>query len=423
MNRLFFRTLFAFLTAVLIFAGVMIVILIWGLNRSIDQWSAEKRTTVEQFVGTVLEEADSPGNFTENIPLFVYNDRKELVYSNRGTGRRRLQSSGDLEPYMADGDLLGYYFAGTLHFQNDSANARFLDNIVTGLWLALIVSFIASVLLALYFSKSLSRPARRVAEGLNQIMKGVRRLDLPETGPHEMALIAKSVNKLSYQLSLEQELRRQWAQDVAHDLRTPISALKAQFEGMRDGVLDLSMNRIERNIIEISRLEKLVTDLEELMNLESPERALTKRDISLQDMFDELRERYAFQLKKKKIHWHCISEMDCFSADESLVHRALSNLISNAVRHTGDGGSISITVEDLGKSVSIRVTDSGEGIPEEDLDRVFDRLYRGEKARHTPGSGLGLTIVKRIAELHGGAVTLTSSQSSGTTVELTLAIS
>ncbi|GAH87301.1 unnamed protein product, partial [marine sediment metagenome] len=234
-----------------------------------------------------------------------------------------------------------------------------------------------------------------------------------------------------------QELRRQWSQDIAHDLRTPISALKAQFEGMRDGVLDVSPSRIERNIREISRIEQLVADLEELMRLESPEMKLSMTEIWAQGFLDEMRERFSHEIERKNISFEGRSAVSSFTADEGLIHRAVANFISNAVRHTNRNGRITASIESLNyiesppstkslaakdgeHSIVIRVSNTGEPIPEHERERVFDRLFRGEYSRNTPGSGLGLTIAGRIAELHGGTVTIKSQEKPGTTVEMVI---
>jgi len=290
------------------------------------------------------------------------------------------------------------------------------------IWIAVVLSFVISLVFALIFSKSLSASALRVASGLDQIAHGNLQVHIPEKGAAEIVQIAHSANRLSTQLKKEQELRKQWAQDIAHDLRTPVSVLKAQFEGIRDGVLDLTPSRIEKNMKEIGRVERLISDLEELMSLESPEKKLSRKEIKAQAVVDLLRDRFSFETSKKNIRFVGKTMIDTFAADQILIQRALTNFMSNAVRHAERDGTISVLIAKRDGSVTLTVSNTGELIPANEIDRVFDRLFRGEYARNTPGSGLGLTIAKKIAELHGGSISIRSQKNTGTEVKMTIPV-
>ena len=128
-------------------------------------------------------------------------------------------------------------------------------------------------------------------------------------------------------------MRRQWIADITHDLRTPVAALKAQFEGMRDGVLDTGAARIGRNMGEIDRIESLVAGLEELMRLESPEMRVSPRESGREPFVAELRERFAPLLDARSITLSTRVDTGPFSGDPLLLQRAVTNLLSNAVRH------------------------------------------------------------------------------------------
>jgi two-component system sensor histidine kinase BaeS len=187
---------------------------------------------------------------------------------------------------------------------------------------------------------------------------------------------------------------------------------------MADGVLDLTKDRILKNVKELERIESLVDNLGELMRLESPEMKISPVLISTEAFFRELDTRFSPLFSQKSISVHWEKGIETFSADENLLLRAVSNFISNAIRHTPEKGRITISASRDGKSILFSVSNTGKGIPEEEIERVFDRLYRGDIARRSPGSGLGLTIAQKIAELHGGEVTLQSTETSGTTVKM-----
>ena len=401
----------------------MIAFFVWGYGVSLDAWSQEKQSDIKDVVQSILEdkpEGEENISPPRDIPLFVYNLDRELVYSNRGGGRRINPS--DLTPIKRRGETLGYYYSGSVHFKDDIANQQFIESMSHTIWIAVILSFVISFLFALIFSKSLSAPALRVASGLDQIAHGNLQVHIPEKGAAEIAQIAHSANRLGTQLKKEQELRKQWAQDIAHDLRTPVSVLKAQFEGMRDGVLDLTPSRIEKNMKEIGRVERLISDLEELMSLESPEKKLSRIEIKAQAVVDLLRDRFSFETSKKNIRFVGKTMIDTFTADQILIQRALTNFMSNAVRQAERDGTISVLIAKRDGSVTLTVSNTGELIPANEIDRVFDRLFRGEYARNTPGSGLGLTIAKKIAELHSGSISIRSQKDTGTEVKMTIPV-
>ena len=185
----------------------------------------------------------------------------------------------------------------------------------------------------------LSAYSKKVADSLKQIAKGFLDIRIPEKSVKEIKYIAQATNKLAQQLKKEKELRNQWAHDITHDLKTPVSALRAQFEGMKDGLLDLTTNHIEKNLKEISNLEILIKGLEELMKLETPGINAKKEKIIVQELINEIINRFSADIKKKGIKIKTANNIDFFYGDNHLLNRALSNIVSNAVRFTDKKGS------------------------------------------------------------------------------------
>ncbi len=438
-RRLFFRTFLAFSSALLILIGVMAGMYALGLRRSLEAWERRKDAAVEDAARSVLagdREAGAPEAGTTDdafadlvdVPLFVYDKNRDLVYSNRGRGRRLAEQRGgaDLTPVASGGDIIGYYYATRAHFRDDAANRRLLASLGRTLWISVLSSLLIALGASYLFSRTLAAPAERIAAGLDRLLEGDYDLsasagNLPSRVAVEMSRIALATDRLARRLSHERTLRNQWAHDVAHDLRTPISVLRAQLEAMRDGVLDVTPGRFEKNIHEISRIETLISDLEELMSLEAPERRITPRPIDPGELIDSMRARFAAELLRKRAAFDGTVRIDSFTADPGLIERAMFNLLSNAARHVEEGGTVSVTVSPADEEgIEIRVHNTGETVPEAERERVFDRLYRGEYARGSAGSGLGLTIARRIAELHGGAIRMEGGPEGGTTVVITL---
>ena len=421
MNRLFVRTLFAFLLALLLLAGLQTVAWLSGFQRSVSVWNRARADAVADTALRLLRGDPSldRADIAAEPPLAVYDPSGRVVFANRGFGAGR-GAGAEAVPVLEKGVLVGYYRTGRMLFQADSANRRFLESLRRTFWVGASASMVIAVLAGLFFSRGLTRPAIRVAEGLERMAQGELSAGLPEQGAAEIARIARSANRLGSQLEREREIRRRWVQDIAHDLRTPIAALKAQFEAMQDGVLELSVQRVSRNLREIERIQTLVVDLEELMRLESPEMRLEPAEVPVEPLLDELHGRFALDMERKALVWQQESSLADLRADPKLLQRALTNIVANAVRHTPAGGTIRVVVGASAAGPQVVVGNTGTPIPAAEREKVFDRLYRGEYARNTPGSGLGLTIARRIAELHEGSIRIDDWEGRGTQVIFSL---
>lgn len=447
MKRIFVIMLLSFLSSLFIFLAVMTGVFYLGFKRSLAGWGSEKRITIEEQIQRelkdILPRADGSkkglleARIQPLLPystyLAVYNSEKELLYihskprSRGGAGMNQERFRNDISkiPMKAvktNGKISGYYALGSVGFGADRANINFLESMRKTVWFSLVFSFLLALLFAFLFSKRISNSAKTVATGINRMSQGDLSVRIQEKGITEISHIAQSANRLSAKLEKEEGLRRQWASDIAHDLRTPVTALKSQLEGMAEGVLDISKRRINKVLNELLRVEVLVNDLGELTMLESPEMKIHRSAIDASGFFQDLKDRFLHQLQEKNISVSWEKKTSVFSGDENLLLRAVSNFISNAIRHTPERGRITVTLRsDTDRSV-ISIFNTGEAIPEEEIKRVFERLYRGEYARKTPGSGLGLTISKKIAELHGGSINIQSSHNYGTTIEMSLPV-
>ena len=423
MRTLFFKTLFAFIAALIIFLVFLSLFLFLGFDRSITSWSRDKLQEIGEQVEEILLDPDliAEADFPQNIPVFIYNAGQELIYSNRGEGRRRSFAEDDnIHRVHVDGRLVGYYHVGNITFMNDTSNQQFIHSMTRVLWIGALTSCVIAIMYAFFFSRSLAGPAKTVVAGIRRIAGGDLENAIPEGGAEEISRIAGAANELREQLLRERLLRTQWAEDIAHDLRTPVSALRAQFEGMLDGVLSMDKARIERNIGEIYRVEKLINDLQELMGLENPERNPEKNVVALDDVIANIATTFAFDAKRKNISIQAEATELELMVDEDLLLRALSNVMTNALRHTDSGGIIELSARDTVSGVALAVRNTGDIIPEDEIGKVFDRLFRGDRARNSSGTGLGLTIARRIVELHNGTITISSTEETGTVVTFNL---
>lgn len=290
------------------------------------------------------------------------------------------------------------------------------------LWTA-ILGLIVAILVSLFVAKRITAPLlqmRRIAE---RMAKGELTVRTVVQGKDEIAELGKSLNDLAEQLLHQEQLRKTMTVDVAHELRTPLTTLKSHMEAMIEGVWEPTPKRLESCYEEVERLRHLVGDLEQLTEMESPH---FKLDLKIENMSAIVQHhvetsKAAFQKKNVQIDFqakeHITARVDRFRTGQIIV-----NLIMNALKYTPEGGRVTIEVKEEQHKALITIADTGIGIKEEEIPFVFERFYRADKSRDrkSGGSGIGLTIVKRLVEAHGGTIELKSEEKKGTTVVVRL---
>ncbi|BBI36767.1 cell wall metabolism sensor histidine kinase WalK [Cohnella abietis] len=228
---------------------------------------------------------------------------------------------------------------------------------------------------------------------------------------------------------LEQS-RREFVANVSHELRTPLTTIKSYAEALDDGALDeppLADRFVGVIRSETERMIRLVTDLLHLSRFDSRRNQLRRQKTDLTEMLEEVVDRFSFQLRQKAITVSVKVEKQLQTAllDRDGIDQVLDNLVSNAIKYTLDGGSIDISAKDNNAGqLAIAIKDTGIGIPKKDLNRIFERFYRVDKARsrNMGGTGLGLSIAREIVRAHGGSISLDSESNVGTVVTVLLPI-
>ena len=221
------------------------------------------------------------------------------------------------------------------------------------------------------------------------------------------------------QLRKLEKMRSDFVANVSHELKTPITSIKGFVETLIEGALEDKEN--SREFLKIinnhtERLNNLINDLLDLSQIESRAVKLNLSDFDLRELIEEVLTGFISQIKKKGISVSLeISAGLRLKADKERIQQVLVNLIDNAVKFNKENGSIKIYVQDSGATIKVTVEDSGQGIPEKDKPRIFERFYRVDKARSRElgGTGLGLSIVKHIIELHGGSAGVESTEGLG----------
>lgn len=310
-------------------------------------------------------------------------------------------------PDGADSPAL-FYRAESLGFLDDVVNRALFRRMTGALLGGVVLSGLIGVVFALATSRRVGRRTHELAHALTDLADGRRDLVFAGTGPRELQSIAEGADDLQRRLAHDELARTQWTQDVAHDLRTPISALRAQIEAMLDGVVAADMKHLQRMLGELDRMQTLVVDLGRLSRLESPDFRPASSSVDAEAFLSDVRSRFELQAAESGKPLTTTTAIERFSGDRELLLRAVSNLVDNAIKY-GEPGPVALAIGTATDAVVLTVTNRGgpPGRPsEEDLERLFDRLHRGEYARATGGSGLGLTIVRTIAHVHGGTALL-----------------
>jgi two-component system phosphate regulon sensor histidine kinase PhoR len=226
-----------------------------------------------------------------------------------------------------------------------------------------------------------------------------------------------------------QTVRRDFVANVSHELRTPLAALKAMAETLEAGAIDdptAARDFVRRMIGEIQRLTELVEELLLISRLESGQPVIAPGVVSPADLLDDARDRLGALIQRAGLRLvvDVADRLPAVAADRERVAQVFANLVHNATKHTGRGGEIRISAARDGNAVAFAVRDTGAGIPESDLERIFERFYKGDRSRADGGSGLGLSISKHLVEAHGGTIRAASAgPGGGTTFTFTLPVS
>ncbi|TCZ75718.1 cell wall metabolism sensor histidine kinase WalK [Paenibacillus albiflavus] len=224
--------------------------------------------------------------------------------------------------------------------------------------------------------------------------------------------------------------RRDFVANVSHELRTPLTTIKSYLEALDDGALEdqaLAQRFIGVTRNETERMIRLVSDLLHLSRLDSDQAILLKKTTSIDEMLEEVADRFSFQLRQRHIHTVIDVQkgLDPVLIDRDKIDQVLDNLISNSIKYTGENGTIRLEAHKYDRDwIAVTVLDTGVGIPRKHISRIFDRFYRVDKARsrNVGGTGLGLSIAREIVKAHGGSISLESETNQGTKVTFTLPI-
>ena len=398
-----------------------------ALREEIELESAARR--YQQFYIRLLDEHDAPILTTPGMADQL--DLAELASRTRGRSERSIAMAGrQRQPFRVTSATVA---VGTPPTHSDtvqiaidvSQEEELLTRYRLWFWGILLATSVLFPLVGYRIARHGIRPVEEIAATARRITSTNLRERIGSEGyPSELASLAGTFNEMLTRLEESFERISRFTADIAHDLRTPVNNIRGEAEVAlaRSRTVDEYRDVLESSLEEAVRLSELIGDLLFLARAESPSTDLHREHVNIGELLTTVRDYYDASATDAGILLVVNDGAESLSSelDRSLMLRAVSNLVSNAIAHTPTGGTVTLAATDEDAAIRIEVSDTGGGIPAEALPRVFDRFFRVDPSRSkaSGGSGLGLAIVQSILTIHGGAAEILSQLGRGTRVTL-----
>jgi len=372
--------------------------------------------------------AVSPGPLAQGK---VAIDRDGSLVVTTRTGGDRIEEQvlvvkgSQIELRDADGKSIGRLYILPPNEPGGVARVRgFAQSMNRAVPLAVAAAGLVAIFIAAALSRRILRPIEALTEAARRVEKGELSQTVEVRSTDEIGDLARAFNAMSLSVARSEKLRRAMVADVAHELRTPLTNLRGQIESLQDGLVPADRAVIDSLHEEVMLLKRVVDDLQEMALAEAGELRLAIGDLDAAAEISKAVAAVQAPARAVKVTVAVESPADRvrLAADPERLGQILRNLLANAIAHTPPGGRVDVGARRAGDGAEISVRDTGEGIAAEHLLFVFERFYRADpsRARATGGAGLGLAIVRQLAEAHGGGVRVESSPGKGSTFTVTL---
>jgi two-component system, OmpR family, sensor histidine kinase BaeS len=283
------------------------------------------------------------------------------------------------------------------------------------------VAALLALVTGLVLSRRLTRPVERIITVTQAMERGERNARVgPVAAPAELRDLATAFDRMADTLDRQEQLRRDLVADVAHELRTPVAVLQAGHEALLDGLAEPTPEQLASLRDEVLRLARMVGDLQTLAAADAAALHLSLRHCDLANIAAGAADSLVGRYEAAGIAFERHLTPAEIQGDPRWLHQVITNLLTNALKFTPAGGKVTIAVGAAGTDAVLTVTDTGSGISEDELPRIFDRFWRGRGAAQTSGSGIGLAIAAELALAHGGWLTAGSELGRGTEMRLTI---
>jgi two-component system sensor histidine kinase BaeS len=313
------------------------------------------------------------------------------------------------------GVALARFSGSGLGTADHALRSALLRAVAAAAGLAALLALLSGVALA----RRLTKPVGQINSVVRAMAGGERSARVGEVrAPSELREMATALDQMADMLDRNEQVRRDLVADVAHELRTPVAVLQAGHEALVDGFAEPTPEQLASLRDEVLRLARMVDDLQTLAAADAAALQLARKPADLADIAARAADSLAGRFSAAGISLDRQLEPAEILADARWLHHAITNLLTNALKFSRPGGSVTIDTGVAGPSAVLHVTDTGIGIPAAELPRIFDRFWRGQQAAQTSGTGIGLAIAAELARAHGGRLTADSEPGVGTRMTL-----
>jgi len=409
--------------------------------------------------------------------VFDQNNKVVADPSNKNIGKELTDfpvETGITQQWLeikVSGRTVGHYWQEQRPIARDIRMAETIGtSIIQAMLIGLCLTSLLALLLGLLLTRHITKPLNRVMEAVRKVGKGELSSRVEVKGKGDIAILARDFNRMTEQLTRNEEVRRNMVADIAHELRTPLAVILGKLESIQEGVLPSTPETILPIQDETLRLIRLVRDMQQLSLAEAGKLPLALQAVDLKQIVERITDQFAIESEERGLKVEIVGDVPEVIGDPDRLTQVFVNLIGNALLHTPPGGSLQVLltevekpvdvgmIEDettprlldvfrrrrnriksmgekredntttssspLNRWVQVAVVDSGEGIPEEELEHIFDRFYRVGKAREREngGTGLGLAIAKEFIQAHGGSIQVESRKGRGSCFRIFLPV-
>lgn len=334
----------------------------------------------------------------------------------------RVTDTTSATPLRHRGTVVGYLgIVPRTRIFADEPQRRFLKEQEQALALTAGVVVLLAAILSLAMARRLVRPLRELAAATHRLAAGEFSARVPITSGDELGRLATDFNSLALTLQRNEQSRRQWVADISHELRTPLAILQGEIEALQDGIRQPTPETLQSLHAEALHLGRLVDDLYQLSLSDMGALTYRKSELDLRELLSETVATFRPEFQAKGIDLELVSDGETtLFADPERLRQLFVNLLKNSLRYTDAGGTLGITLHGQGETTTVDFQDSAPGVPEEEMERLFERLYRADSSRNrsTGGVGLGLAICRNIVEAHAGTITAHPSSRGGVWIHI-----
>jgi len=302
-----------------------------------------------------------------------------------------------------------------------SADHALQSDLLQAIFGAAGLAAVLALFTGLAMARRITRPVERIIAVTRAMGRGERSARVGDVAaPGELRELATAFDQMADTRDRQDQLRRDLVADVAHELRTPVAVLQAGHEALLDGITDPTPDQLASLRDEVLRLARMVGDLQTLAAADAAALHLTRRPCDLASIAAAAADSLAGQFEVAGIILERRLTPVVIDADQRWLHQVITNLLTNALKFTAAGGRVTVEAGPTGSKAVLTVTDTGTGIPADELPRIFDRFWRGRQAMQLSGSGIGLAVAAELARAHDGQLTARSQPGQGTEMTLTL---